>query len=75
MTFGNYVLFNLLVAILVEGFSSEVKKKLLWIYAVRADTLRITVETLFIFATNDRDAKLQITVVVAAYSWVDFKYV
>lgn len=27
MTFGNYVLFNLLVAILVEGFSSEVRKK------------------------------------------------
>lgn len=26
MTFGNYVLFNLLVAILVEGFSSEVSK-------------------------------------------------
>lgn len=26
MTFGNYVLFNLLVAILVEGFSSEVIK-------------------------------------------------
>jgi voltage-dependent calcium channel T type alpha-1G len=25
MTFGNYVLFNLLVAILVEGFSTEVK--------------------------------------------------
>lgn len=25
MTFGNYVLFNLLVAILVEGFSSEVE--------------------------------------------------
>jgi len=24
MTFGNYVLFNLLVAILVEGFSSDV---------------------------------------------------
>ena len=24
MTFGNYVLFNLLVAILVEGFSSQV---------------------------------------------------
>lgn len=24
MTFGNYVLFNLLVAILVEGFSQEV---------------------------------------------------
>lgn len=28
MTFGNYVLFNLLVAILVEGFSSEVSRKL-----------------------------------------------
>jgi voltage-dependent calcium channel T type alpha-1G len=27
MTFGNYVLFNLLVAILVEGFSTEVKNK------------------------------------------------
>lgn len=27
MTLGNYVLFNLLVAILVEGFSTEVKKK------------------------------------------------
>ncbi len=25
MTFGNYVLFNLLVAILVEGFSAEVR--------------------------------------------------
>ena len=25
MTFGNYVLFNLLVAILVEGFSNQVK--------------------------------------------------
>lgn len=28
MTLGNYVLFNLLVAILVEGFSTEVKKKM-----------------------------------------------
>lgn len=28
MTFGNYVLFNLLVAILVEGFSSEVSWKM-----------------------------------------------
>lgn len=28
MTFGNYVLFNLLVAILVEGFSSEVSRPL-----------------------------------------------
>ena len=28
MTFGNYVLFNLLVAILVEGFQTEVKLRL-----------------------------------------------
>lgn len=27
MTFGNYVLFNLLVAILVEGFSQEVSRR------------------------------------------------
>lgn len=26
MTFGNYVLFNLLVAILVEGFQAEVNR-------------------------------------------------
>lgn len=26
MTFGNYVLFNLLVAILVEGFQAEVRE-------------------------------------------------
>lgn len=34
MTFGNYVLFNLLVAILVEGFSSEVSKHRIvyWFY-------------------------------------------
>ena len=29
MTFGNYVLFNLLVAILVEGFSTEVNRLLI----------------------------------------------
>ena len=28
MTFGNYVLFNLLVAILVEGFSNQVGSNL-----------------------------------------------
>ena len=28
MTFGNYVLFNLLVAILVEGFATEVGPRL-----------------------------------------------
>lgn len=28
MTFGNYVLFNLLVAILVEGFQAEVRAAL-----------------------------------------------
>lgn len=27
MTFGNYVLFNLLVAILVEGFQAEVREE------------------------------------------------
>lgn len=27
MTFGNYVLFNLLVAILVEGFQAEVRHR------------------------------------------------
>lgn len=27
MTFGNYVLFNLLVAILVEGFQAEVRPR------------------------------------------------
>ena len=27
MTFGNYVLFNLLVAILVEGFQAEVREQ------------------------------------------------
>ena len=31
MTFGNYVLFNLLVAILVEGFSTEVRLLLICI--------------------------------------------
>lgn len=30
MTFGNYVLFNLLVAILVEGFQAEVRAKMLF---------------------------------------------
>uniref|UniRef100_H3D515 Calcium voltage-gated channel subunit alpha1 I n=1 Tax=Tetraodon nigroviridis TaxID=99883 RepID=H3D515_TETNG len=30
MTFGNYVLFNLLVAILVEGFQAEILKVLPW---------------------------------------------
>lgn len=29
MTFGNYVLFNLLVAILVEGFQAEVRMTML----------------------------------------------
>jgi hypothetical protein len=32
MTFGNYVLFNLLVAILVEGFSAEVRKSIGQLY-------------------------------------------
>lgn len=32
MTFGNYVLFNLLVAILVEGFQAEVRHIHIHIY-------------------------------------------
>lgn len=31
MTFGNYVLFNLLVAILVEGFQAEVRRLRRWL--------------------------------------------
>lgn len=37
MTFGNYVLFNLLVAILVEGFSSEVSA-----YCIHVDRVNYT---------------------------------
>lgn len=33
MTFGNYVLFNLLVAILVEGFQAEVNKLVTTFYS------------------------------------------
>lgn len=32
MTFGNYVLFNLLVAILVEGFQAEVRTTLMFFF-------------------------------------------
>ena len=35
MTFGNYVLFNLLVAILVEGFQAEVRRAMLTSYSVQ----------------------------------------
>lgn len=49
MTFGNYVLFNLLVAILVEGFSSEVRS----ISASRARACNGTILTfLGLFAGN-----------------------
>ncbi len=34
MTFGNYVLFNLLVAILVEGFQAEVRYTLQGIWEI-----------------------------------------
>lgn len=39
MTFGNYVLFNLLVAILVEGFqeSKEEERRLLVSYFLKTD--------------------------------------
>ncbi len=43
MTFGNYVLFNLLVAILVEGFQAEVRaKKLFYFSYLENDTERTT---------------------------------
>uniref|UniRef100_A0A8C5GAV5 Voltage-dependent T-type calcium channel subunit alpha-1H-like n=1 Tax=Gouania willdenowi TaxID=441366 RepID=A0A8C5GAV5_GOUWI len=34
MTFGNYVLFNLLVAILVEGFQAEVRKTVMFFFFI-----------------------------------------
>jgi hypothetical protein len=48
MTFGNYVLFNLLVAILVEGFSNQVARSggcsdavhPVWLYLAREDAVR-----------------------------------
>ena len=56
MTFGNYVLFNLLVAILVEGFSAEVccsevrvlnaKSKVQWSTASHHVTRNVTKKTL-----------------------------
>lgn len=44
MTFGNYVLFNLLVAILVEGFSSEVSSTI-------ANTVRRMFESISVHST------------------------
>lgn len=40
MTFGNYVLFNLLVAILVEGFSSEVTSIVIQLFIANGFLLR-----------------------------------
>jgi len=40
MTFGNYVLFNLLVAILVEGFATEVGPRLRRLYQHSPDCER-----------------------------------
>ncbi|XP_052765335.1 voltage-dependent T-type calcium channel subunit alpha-1I-like isoform X3 [Mya arenaria] len=45
MTFGNYVLFNLLVAILVEGFSSEEDEKKRRRESIKERTLEIIQET------------------------------
>lgn len=39
MTFGNYVLFNLLVAILVEGFQAEVRGSKAKVWAWRQSRL------------------------------------
>ena len=41
MTFGNYVLFNLLVAILVEGFSNQVSALSAWRELLPSETLRL----------------------------------
>ncbi|CAF1565376.1 unnamed protein product [Rotaria sp. Silwood1] len=42
MTFGNYVLFNLLVAILVEGFSIQKK----WVIILILEVIQIDMEKL-----------------------------
>ncbi|XP_053393144.1 voltage-dependent T-type calcium channel subunit alpha-1G-like isoform X2 [Mercenaria mercenaria] len=45
MTFGNYVLFNLLVAILVEGFSSEEEEKKKRRDSIKERKLEVIMET------------------------------
>jgi hypothetical protein len=44
MTFGNYVLFNLLVAILVEGFSTEDEPKKSLAERIKEDAIQAIVE-------------------------------
>ena len=53
MTFGNYVLFNLLVAILVEGFSSEV----MYLCLLTQHVLFFILSTYFSFAEKRKARK------------------
>uniref|UniRef100_A0A665W1V9 Calcium channel, voltage-dependent, T type, alpha 1H subunit a n=1 Tax=Echeneis naucrates TaxID=173247 RepID=A0A665W1V9_ECHNA len=57
MTFGNYVLFNLLVAILVEGFQAEVRITILLQYLVQCFDSFCLLE-LIVFLPNDADTAL-----------------
>lgn len=50
MTFGNYVLFNLLVAILVEGFQAEVRQ----IHEKKHISLRIMEQDSFFLNSQQR---------------------
>ncbi|KAH3871517.1 hypothetical protein DPMN_034720 [Dreissena polymorpha] len=57
MTFGNYVLFNLLVAILVEGFSSEEEEK-----TKRRESIKSKLEIILETNNNERRESVQATV-------------
>ena len=53
MTFGNYVLFNLLVAILVEGFSAEVSNYLIQNLKIFSNKNNIKI-TVWNFSIDDK---------------------
>lgn len=53
MTFGNYVLFNLLVAILVEGFQAEVRR----IYETKHISLPIMEQDSLFLNSQQRESK------------------
>lgn len=53
MTFGNYVLFNLLVAILVEGFQAEVRR----IYETKHISLPIMERDSLFLNSQQRESK------------------
>uniref|UniRef100_A0AAQ5YVM9 Ion transport domain-containing protein n=1 Tax=Amphiprion ocellaris TaxID=80972 RepID=A0AAQ5YVM9_AMPOC len=55
MTFGNYVLFNLLVAILVEGFQAEVRQQAVALQAYRPDWCETREDwSIFLFSPQNR---------------------